>query len=348
MVPHLRELAHINLEEFADETEDYENNGFQEPSAFKKRSLVATSITNEESVGAAGPASTDDSTNVISASLPATAADTTNVTVPPAGTTKQAKKQRHDKKNQFGRGDNIDVEDLPPLVRSVLSAEEVGQAHNVGVLFSLPVSEALENAHTKRSAIITSCSNESEAGVVSSCTSEVGTPSNREVWVKCPLGVVSQRDGVHACDPTGKPSLSIFRCLGYDAVTDTSLVECRPYTGRTHQLRLHLQLLGTPIANDPCYGGVLFYGDDERRAQAVAAVKEMRVKGIIPLSKVPHFGDPEVDNLLLTVKSEQGEAASGVGVDIVSDECAPPVVSEVVTAPLPGESEDDYLIRTCR
>ncbi len=32
-------------------------------------------------------------------------------------------------------------------------------------------------------------------------------------------------------------------------------------TGRTHQIRLHLQLIGLPIANDPCYGGILHYGE---------------------------------------------------------------------------------------
>ena len=75
--------------------------------------------------------------------------------------------------------------------------------------------------------------------------------SDEEYWIQCPLAVVSFRDGIHACRVDGKPSLSRFRSLGYCARTDTSLIECKPYTGRTHQLRLHLQLIGNPIANDP-------------------------------------------------------------------------------------------------
>lgn len=32
------------------------------------------------------------------------------------------------------------------------------------------------------------------------------------------------------------------------------LVECRPKTGRTHQIRVHLKHIGSPIAGDPVYG----------------------------------------------------------------------------------------------
>ena len=32
-------------------------------------------------------------------------------------------------------------------------------------------------------------------------------------------------------------------------------VECRPLTGRPHQIRLHLAVSGTPVLNDPLYGG---------------------------------------------------------------------------------------------
>eukprot|EP00890_Picochlorum_soloecismus_P003477 jgi/Picsp_1/412/NSC_00410-R1_pseudouridine synthase len=35
----------------------------------------------------------------------------------------------------------------------------------------------------------------------------------------------------------------------------TTLVECQPITGRTHQIRAHLAYIGHPIANDGTYGG---------------------------------------------------------------------------------------------
>ena len=35
------------------------------------------------------------------------------------------------------------------------------------------------------------------------------------------------------------------------------VVRCEPKTGRTHQIRLHLQHLNIPIRNDKCYGGKL-------------------------------------------------------------------------------------------
>jgi len=51
----------------------------------------------------------------------------------------------------------------------------------------------------------------------------------------------------------GKPSLTLYRVLSYDAETYTTRVALTPETGRTHQLRVHMQSLGHPILGDTLY-----------------------------------------------------------------------------------------------
>ena len=56
-------------------------------------------------------------------------------------------------------------------------------------------------------------------------------------------------------DSKGKKSLSKFKLLKYDAIKNESILICSPKTGRSHQLRVHLQSLGFPIIGDALYGG---------------------------------------------------------------------------------------------
>ena len=51
----------------------------------------------------------------------------------------------------------------------------------------------------------------------------------------------------------GKPSLTLYRVLNYDANAHTTRVALTPETGRTHQLRVHMQSLGHPILGDTLY-----------------------------------------------------------------------------------------------
>lgn len=51
----------------------------------------------------------------------------------------------------------------------------------------------------------------------------------------------------------GKPSLTRYQVARYDALRRCTEVLLEPQTGRTHQLRLHLQAIGHPIVGDTLY-----------------------------------------------------------------------------------------------
>lgn len=52
----------------------------------------------------------------------------------------------------------------------------------------------------------------------------------------------------------GKPARTHWKVLGRVLDAGTCLVEFRPETGRTHQIRVHAARIGCPIAGDPVYG----------------------------------------------------------------------------------------------
>ena len=73
---------------------------------------------------------------------------------------------------------------------------------------------------------------------------EVNLPLNVD-WPNRPLHIVDFK--------TGKASLTLYRVLSCDAVEHSTRVELTPETGRTHQLRVHMQALGHPILGDSLY-----------------------------------------------------------------------------------------------
>ncbi len=74
--------------------------------------------------------------------------------------------------------------------------------------------------------------------------------------VDLPLLVDWPNRPLHRVDfENGKPSLTRYRVLSYDAASDSTRVELVPETGRTHQLRVHMQALGHAILGDSLYAG---------------------------------------------------------------------------------------------
>lgn len=52
----------------------------------------------------------------------------------------------------------------------------------------------------------------------------------------------------------GRPCLTRYRLVGHEAAHEASRVELEPVTGRSHQLRVHMESLGHPILGDDLYG----------------------------------------------------------------------------------------------
>ena len=80
-----------------------------------------------------------------------------------------------------------------------------------------------------------------------------GTPKQTEWTCRLKLGPdLEQRGKMRVDEREGKESETVFRVL--QVVGNTSLIEARPFTGRTHQIRVHLAESGHAIVGDEMYG----------------------------------------------------------------------------------------------
>ena len=80
-----------------------------------------------------------------------------------------------------------------------------------------------------------------------------GTPKQDEWNCQLQLGPDPKQIGRVRVDPLeGKEAETHFRVIQRGA--QTTLIEARPVTGRTHQIRVHLDAGGHPVLGDPLYG----------------------------------------------------------------------------------------------
>ncbi|KAI0629467.1 pseudouridine synthase [Trametes polyzona] len=135
-----------------------------------------------------------------------------------------------------------------------------------------------------------------------------------EVVCEEPLLTVDRQMGLNIVHPEGKHAKTIFKRIRYDANTDTSVLHCRPMTGRSHQIRVHLQYLGHPIANDPIYSDPRIWGEKLGKGGIDITPSEERSAPQAPEHlQFDPSSNPEALHKLTTAGAAPAESGAGEG-----------------------------------
>lgn len=128
----------------------------------------------------------------------------------------------------------------------------------------------------------------------------------RRVEAKLRKNVLKSGERVVRVSDDGKPSLSIFTPVAI--YKDCSLLRVKLVTGRTHQVRVHAQFCGHPIAGDDKYGDA-----DFNRVMAARGLKRLflhaaELRFTLPDSVTIHVEAPLEDDLQTLLKVLETEA----------------------------------------
>ena len=82
----------------------------------------------------------------------------------------------------------------------------------------------------------------------------VGVPKNEEGIIDAPIARSEDSVIKRKVDEKGKSAITKYSVITQSCDKSFALVKAVPVTGRTHQIRLHLSHIGTPIYGDFLYG----------------------------------------------------------------------------------------------
>jgi 23S rRNA pseudouridine1911/1915/1917 synthase len=111
----------------------------------------------------------------------------------------------------------------------------------------------------------------------------------------------------------GRPARTLYEVE--EAFGSTSRISCRPVTGRTHQIRVHMAHIGHAIVGDPLYAGRQWRNISDPDARAACrnfarqALHAQRLQFEHPVSKsVVAFEAPlpsDIQELLTVLRTHQ-------------------------------------------
>ena len=189
----------------------------------------------------------------------------------------------------------------------------------------------------------------------------IGEFPQGDVVCEQPVMQISPKLGLNRARASGKDAKTVFKRLAYyppanlsngheekgmyirtekEKIRDSkmewkvkkghSIVRCLPVTGRTHQLRVHLQFLGHPISNDPIYCNQRVFGPNLAAGDADSDHDEDII------SRLSKMGKSEVaeamayhDEMMEEYNKKKAEKMTGTFCDV----CDTPLYSD------PGEHE---------
>lgn len=80
-----------------------------------------------------------------------------------------------------------------------------------------------------------------------------GIVKHEKGTIDAPIGRdINNRQKYTVTDINSKDSITHFKTL--KRYKEATLIECKLDTGRTHQIRVHMEYIGHPVVNDPVYG----------------------------------------------------------------------------------------------
>ncbi|RIV83244.1 RluA family pseudouridine synthase [Aurantiacibacter xanthus] len=154
----------------------------------------------------------------------------------------------------------------------------------------------------------------------------VGVPEVHEGTIEAPLAKQPGSGGekMHIDEENGQPAKTVYRVVER-AGNAAAWVELQPFTGRTHQLRVHMAAIGHPIVGDGKYGG-----QDAFLTGSVSRKMHLHARRLI-------IDAPGGEKLDVTADLPEHFAASmeQLGFDMSLSEAAP------VAAPPPERSREE-------
>lgn len=131
-----------------------------------------------------------------------------------------------------------------------------------------------------------------------------GVISEDSGLIDVPIGRDPKNRLKMAPNKQGKQALTHFRVI--ERFKEFSLIECKLETGRTHQIRVHLNYIGNPIAGDAVYGpkNTLEGEGQYLHAKELSIIHPETKKRIIFESDLPEYFEKILSKLRNELKSE--------------------------------------------